>query len=127
MHVTNAARRTSVALLAALLLRAAIPDGYMPATIGSGLFVELCPAGMPAGLIEAVSGSATHDHPAEHTDGGHFDAERCPIGHLLSAAVVVDTGWIDSELPTSSYQDPARPGLAPATRAPVHRSRGPPA
>ena len=61
---------TLLVLLAALLLRAAIPDGYMPASWGSGLLVKLCPAGLPAGVMQALAGEHEHHH---HGDAGHGD------------------------------------------------------
>lgn len=115
-------------LLATLMLRAAIPDGYMPASKGSGLLFELCPSGVPAELMLAVSGSSQHHHHgAEEGQSAHFDAADCPIGHLLSATVAFDDFWQDSATPVASVAIEFVM-LVPATAARVaRRSRGPPA
>lgn len=120
-------RQTMLMLLAALLLRAGIPDGYMPAAQGSGLLFELCPAGVPAEFMQALSGSGHHHHGHTADTESHYDASQCPIGHLLSAAVAVDDVWLSSTAPDLSvYIDIQVP--EPASRAPTsHRSRGPPA
>jgi hypothetical protein len=87
-------RRLSVLLLATLLLRAAIPDGYMPASPYSGLLFELCPSGVPAGFIAALGGSGHHQHhDASDGSGAHYDASQCPIGHMLSSAAAVNDLW----------------------------------
>ncbi|MEJ2298890.1 MAG: hypothetical protein P8X94_10400, partial [Woeseiaceae bacterium] len=73
-----------LAALAMLSLRALTPAGYMPGSPGSGLLFELCPAGMPAGVMQALGGGHHHHAPAGSTMS---DDEQCPIGHMLSGAV----------------------------------------
>ena len=90
MTYSSRHRQTMLLLLAALLLRAGIPDGYMPSAPGSGQLFELCPAGVPAGFMQALSGSGQHHHHNSDASESHYDASHCPIGHLLSAAVAVD-------------------------------------
>lgn len=123
----TAIRGVAVAVLATLLLRASIPDGYMPAPVGSGLLFELCPARVPAGLMRALSGSASHhDHSAGEAAGAHFDAAQCPIGHLLSAAAAIDTQRLEPDVPTpAGVQGPAV-RLRASARLLTRRSRGPP-
>jgi len=120
-------RQTLWLLLASLLMRAAVPDGYMPSALGSGQLFELCPAGVPAGFMQALSGSGHHHHSNSAASESHYDASQCPIGHLLSAAATVDDSWqsnVAPELPV--FLD--LPVLRPVSRAPGnHRSRGPPA
>jgi len=127
MKVSRRHRQTLLLLLATLLLRAGIPDGYMPAGQGSGLLFELCPAGVPAGFMQALSGSGHHHHGNTAETESHYDASQCPIGHLLSAAATVDDVWpsnIAPDLPVFIDYPVPRPG----SRAPTsHRSRGPPA
>lgn len=121
-------RKVLLLLVSALLLRAGIPDGYMPAAPGSGLLFELCPSGVPAGFMQALSGGDRHQH---HDMPGaaeaHFDASQCPIGHLLSGTVAPDDVlqfdaipelpvFIENALLTRIFRVPAN-----------HRSRGPPA
>jgi len=119
-------RQTLLLLLVALLIRAGIPDGYMPSAPGSGLLFELCPAGVPAEFMTALAGS---DHHHEKTDASesHFDAGQCPIGHLLSSTVAFDDVWqFDAvpELPDFiEFSVRIQASRLPANR----RSRGPPA
>lgn len=128
MHGALIRRGCFVALLATVLLRAAVPAGYMPAPIGSGLLFELCPAGMPAGFLEALTDAGRHAHHAEEPAGGeHFDAEHCPIGQLLSGAAAVDSQWLNPE-PPQSQPAPAAPALRLSERVRGrHSARGPPA
>jgi len=112
-------------LSAALLLRAAIPAGYMPAAAGSGLLFEFCPEGISVEFMQILSGDSGHDH--DHSDGAEGDDHKCPVGHMLLSAAAVDTAE-----PTI---------LAPNTQALIthtsysftsvsrthYRSRGPPA
>jgi len=73
--------------LALLGVRALAPLGYMPASAGSGLLYELCPEGMPAEVMRALSGSAHHHH---HGGDESRTSESCPIGHMLASAMAVD-------------------------------------
>jgi hypothetical protein len=73
-------------LLAAAILRAFVPAGYMPAVAGKSLLFELCHDGLPAGFMEALGGQGHHaDHGShdEHASGGD-----CSIAHILSMAFI---------------------------------------
>lgn len=121
-------RQTLLLLLAALLIRAGIPDGYMPSASGNGLLFELCPAGVPAGFMTALAGSDHyHHHDNSDKSESHFDAGQCPIGHLLSSAVAIGDLWQFDALPElPNFIDTPIP--IHVSRAPAqHRSRGPPA
>ena len=119
-----------VATLAALSLRAMTPDGYMPASAGSGLLFELCPDGMPAAVMAALDDTAGHHH--HHHRGGSGDGaavsgtEQCPIGHMLAAAIAVDVGVPAPIEPDG--RDVIDVQLAALRRSPVaaYRSRAPP-
>ena len=75
---------TLLLLLAAVVLRAFVPAGYMPAEPGKGLLFELCHDGLPAGFMAALAGHAHHgDHGAHE---GHGSAGDCSIGHILAFA-----------------------------------------
>jgi hypothetical protein len=121
-------RQTLLLLFAALVVRAGIPDGYMPSAQGDGLLFELCPAGVPAGFIAALTGSDRHHHHNEPDDSRlHFDAGQCPIGHLLSSAVAFDNHW-QSDVVPELRDFIVDPDLTITSRVPVsYRSRGPPA
>lgn len=112
-------------LLAALVMQASIPVGYMPAAPGSGLLFELCPAGMPAGFSRSMGHA--HHHVESADEGGQVDEDSCPIGHLLSAVVAVDSFWLLDTLAALPIHilEPVPPALSRA--AAQHRSRGPPA
>jgi len=117
-------RSTLILALAALILRAAIPAGYMPASVDSGLLFKLCPSGVPAGFMAAIS-STGHDHH-EGSDAAHFDAEQCPIGQSLSAAIAVDDFWLIEPVPLLSTFD-AGVVQIPVSRTPAnYHSRDPP-
>jgi hypothetical protein len=115
-------------LFAALLLRAVIPAGYMPAAAGSGLWFELCPEGVPAEFAEFLSVDIGHHHHG-NADGENTgeDDHQCPVGHMLLSAAAADS--------TSQSADLA-PDLPPATISIYsftsttrthYYSRGPPA
>jgi hypothetical protein len=112
-------------ICAAMLLRAAIPAGYMPAAAGSGLWFEFCPEGVPAEFMQVLAGDSHQDH--DHTDHADDDDHHCPLGHLLLSAAAVDDSL-------QVIATPAAPVLAAASlysyssvsRTNYH-SRGPPA
>ncbi len=80
-------------LFAALLLRAVIPAGYMPAAAGSDFLFEFCPEGIPASFMRSVAGDPGHKHGhMDHGDSGHDD-HRCPVGHMLLSAIAGDDAW----------------------------------
>src|SRR5580692_678018 len=64
-------------LLVALLFRAYVPVGFMPAS-GTPFLLELCPATyqspMPA-------------HPGHHHSGTHTHFENCPFGSAPAAVI----------------------------------------
>lgn len=118
-------RLTFALVLTTLLLRAAIPAGYMPASLDSGVLFKLCPSGVPAEIMAAISG--TGHHHQSNSNGEHFDAEQCPIGQLLSAAIAVDSTWQANDAPIPSILD-VGPVQTLESRAPTNRrSRDPPA
>ena len=93
-------------LSAALLLRAASPAGYMPATAGTGLLFEFCPEGIPAGFMQVLAGDAGHDLDHHDHHGADGDEHHCPVGHLLLSAAAVDDTCHSIVVPAA---------LAPAT------------
>ena len=117
-----------LAALAMLALRALTPEGYMPAAQGSGLLFELCPEGMPAEVMQALSGGGHHHHhgaPGSDTDAA--GTSDCPIGHMLASAIAHDAdsaGDIAPDTPTWTIAG-ARP--TQGRRHSIYRSRAPPA
>ena len=116
------------AALATLVLRAAIPAGFMPSAAGGGLPFEMCPSAVPAKILAAMSG-AGHHHAGHDTDpdSRHFDAGHCPIGQALSIAISADGMFAGDVAPAAAapiaYEHVALSSFEPFTR----RSRDPPA
>ncbi len=84
--------KPALLLVAALLLRAVIPAGYMPAAAGSGLWFELCPEGVPTEWTEFLTGATGHHHHG-NADGENTgdDDHQCPVGHMLLSAAAADS------------------------------------
>ena len=125
-------RLAIVMVLATLALRAAIPAGFMPGAIGSGLPFEMCPSAVPAEILAAMSGAGQHHHHhhAGHDSGGgdsHFNAGDCPIGQALSAAVAFDDLPPSVIAPATAPLNANDPAALPSLEQPVRRSRDPPA
>jgi len=114
----------------------------MPAALGAGFPLQVCPSGLPDGALARLAGNqagAGHHHHTHHgqhghhdnsdDDGGHhaYSAERCPIAHLLAAAV------LPVSLIPASPLAPAPPRVAVASRHQAttslrhYHSRAPPA
>jgi hypothetical protein len=121
-----------VAALVTLSLRALTPEGYMPGSRESGLLFELCPEGMPAEIMQRLSGGGGEHHHHHHQHGQDESSsmsgtEQCPIGHMLSSAFAVDVD-------TAAIVLPCQPPLVAAPEAKTwqrriveYRSRAPPA
>lgn len=118
-------RRTGLLLLgAALLLRVAIPAGYMPSAAGSGFLFEFCPENVPVKFMQMLAGD--HGHHSHH--GSHDDNHHCPVGHLLSSAIAVGDQVQLATIPAAPEFDaiPYNLGVGAATPR-NYDSRGPPA
>ena len=112
-------------LSAALLLRAAIPAGYMPAAAGSGLLFEFCPEGISVEFMQILAGVTGHDH-SDH-DGEGSDSHKCPVGHMLLSAAAVDSASDVILAPITQALFASTPySFSSATRT-YYQSRGPPA
>lgn len=111
----------------ALLLRGAIPAGYMPASSGTGLLFELCPENVPVEFMQLLAGhdgdSGEHSH---HVNQDHED-HHCPLGHLLLSAFAVDDySPLDATPVTPEFTIIPEYMAAIAART-AYLSRGPPA
>ena len=107
---------TAIVWLAALLFRAYIPVGFMPAS-GSPFLLELCPA---YGTAHAHQG---HHHHSQ----GQADFQDCPFGSAPALGPVSHLVAFERAGPIASPVDiPAEPAR-PRTR-PLHayQPRGPP-
>ena len=130
-------------LLAALLLRAWIPVGFMPAS-GSPFLLQLCPAvgEMPRSMAMAAAGGAhAHHHHAPGPDhgadpgadpgaghgAGHSHFENCPYGSAPAAGPLSQLLAFEPppQVATAVAASPVRVTLrTPPRRA--HQPRGPP-
>ncbi len=127
----------SLFILATIVVRASIPEGFMPAAPGTGLLYELCPSAVPGEVMQTLARWGGKGQHAHHTHHGHSDAaapdhashdsDQCQIGHLLASAVVVDTTPDVESLPSSpEFVHPPVFVYARTLRT-ATSSRGPPA
>jgi hypothetical protein len=125
----------SLLILATIITRASIPEGFMPSAPGSGLLFELCPSAVPAEVMQVLAerdGKGRHAHHAHHGQGAEpdhssHDGNQCEIGHLLASAVAVDTGSETSTSPSAPEFTPAPVIVHVRTVRTATSSRGPPA
>lgn len=110
-------------LSAALLLRAAIPAGYMPAAAGSGLLFEFCPEGISVEFMQILAGETGHDHHG----GDEHDDHKCPVGHMLLSAAAVDSAEQIELAPVPQALFAVTPYSFTSISPTYYRSRGPPA
>src|SRR5271156_5115667 len=107
---------TAIVWLAALLFRAYIPVGFMPAS-GSPFLVELCPA----------YGSAPAHHGHHHHSGGQADFQDCPFGSAPALGPVSHLIAFEPAAPvTSVIAIPARRGRLVTQLLRLQQPRGPP-
>jgi hypothetical protein len=120
-------------VLTTLAMRAAIPEGFMPSALGSGLLYELCPSAVPAEVMQVLrankghGGHHAHHQQPNHTDHSKHDGNQCEIGHLLASAVAVDTSWqTPLPPPVTVHALPVAIAFNSSTRT-SYASRDPPA
>ena len=148
-------RFPAVLVAVALLLRAAVPLGYMPGKLFAGEFMVLCPVGSAPSyaLLDTTrseagsghhnthaAGHSHHGHTAHHNpvsaDGAHAHHDehagavddRCPIGSALNLAFLPGPDVpLVADWPSASYPKPgsAFPAVVRFNRG--HPVRGPPA
>lgn len=108
----------AIVLLAALLFRAYVPVGFMPAS-GSPFRLEFCPTAYPAVT------SAHHSHHGHSQT--HADFQNCPFGSAPAAGPVSYLIVYEPPGRISSLVDilaePRRPSTRPLL---THPPRGPP-
>lgn len=114
-------------LMAALLLRAGTPDGYMPAAAGTGLLYELCPSGVSAEFMQFLGGGDHHHHGGDAEPVTHVDADQCPIGHMLSPVMAAEVDALADIAAAPEVPIPAPAVVSLSRSVATHRSRGPPA
>ena len=105
-------------VLGALLFRAYVPVGFMPAS-GTPFLLQICPTGLMASMLGA---QAHHQHSPSHS---HF--ENCPFGSAPGAGPISQLiSFSPPEIIPSTVIVPAAriPLCEPISRA--HPPRGPP-
>lgn len=99
-------------LLGLLLLRAAIPAGFMPQD-GNPFRIQLCSVGLPNDLAPTMP------------QGGH--GEDCPFGHAPAAGPLADFIVPKPAAPVSLALPAAFESIVPGLRlSQAHRARAPP-
>ena len=121
-------------LLVALLVRALIPAGFMPATDRPFSF-QVCPDGFPTALLQSAQDPhAAHHHHHDGNGGGaqhnHSSAgsEHCVFAAAAGAGAVAFAPTFSA--PAVNLDTPQFPYVAPALetrRFRVQQPRGPPA
>ncbi|MBV8144718.1 MAG: hypothetical protein JO184_06900 [Gammaproteobacteria bacterium] len=105
LHKRTVRRRLAWLLLPALLLRAFIPAGFMPAH-DSAFPIGICPDGFPAQLLH----HGAHHH--DHGHGGASQSEHCVFGGSSSAATPQSAAWGEQAPPPMLAESrPATPVL----------------
>ncbi len=76
--------------LAAFGLRALVPVGFMPAAVGQGWFLQLCPQGMSEAAMAVLLGKQHHHHHHQ-TQGKAQSASpvQCELGGGVSVTLTV--------------------------------------
>lgn len=90
----------------AMLLRVAIPTGFMPSSINDGWFLQLCPDGMPTHVMVALFGKH-HLHHGDSNGGTFFecDYDGGAIGDaLLAQALLCCTAPVANTLVASNNE-----------------------
>jgi len=111
--------------LAALMLRALMPDGWMPNTaLAGGMPIALCTIDGPVNLVVGLDGKPAPQDPA-HNDGRHVDV--CPfaaaphfatIAPALAPALPLAEAFFALRLPQPSAQGGAERHTPQSPRAP---------
>ena len=107
----------AIVLLAALLFRAYIPLGFMPAS-GSPFLVELCP----------VYAGGVPVHPGHHHHSqGQADFQDCPFGSAPALGPVSHLVAFEPAVQTDAFVSIHTESGHPVTRLlHAHQPRGPP-
>lgn len=113
-------------VLVGLVLRVAVPAGFMPTNLDDGWFLKLCPDGMSMSVMTALLG---HDHHHHHQLGGE-DTEpyqQCDLGGGLADDSALPTGeqFTTNGLVTLAQTQPLQ-DLALASTASAFQARAPP-
>lgn len=73
-------------ILLGLVLRVVVPVGFMPANLGDGWYLKLCPEGMSVNSMVALLGHHHHYHHHAHDEEASFD--QCDLAGFSSLAAL---------------------------------------
>ena len=108
-------------LLVALLLRAYVPVGFMPAS-GTPFLLELCPAAAPMPMPMSASMPGHHHH-----SGAHSQFDQCPFGSAPAAGPLSqEFAWVPPARIESETAAPRQPIPFSTSLPRAHQPRGPP-
>lgn len=109
-------------LLVAMLVRALVPVGFMPAADAGWPALQIC--GPAAALLAADDSALLTDGATTHPGSAH---EACPFALSPATAPLPQFSSVATFLPVA-LPAPDEPALAPPARSAVdaHRPRGPP-
>jgi hypothetical protein len=118
-------KRTVFSLFAAiaLLIRVAIPTGFMPSSMADGWYLELCPDGMPTQVMVALFG----EHHLHHGDSDEKTFFQCDYDGGAAGALLLDDSVCSSPAVAASSTYTAE-NISPPANKPLFgfRSRAPP-
>ena len=80
-------RALSYLLLTTLLLRIAVPVGYMPTSVSGGWYLEICPDGLTPAVMQVFMGEHHHHHH-HGSDDGKAAPVFCDLGAGFAAALI---------------------------------------
>lgn len=115
--------------ISALVLRALIPLGYMPASLASGTPFVLCPGSNTALTRFLKHAPSAHEHEHDQAAGSAAVTswEQCSFA-LASVPVLPNSDNVLRINPTTPVLQLVAPHIAvPAPEDPAHRAREPPA
>ncbi|MDG2003988.1 MAG: DUF2946 family protein [Novosphingobium sp.] len=116
-------------IVAALLLRAGIPVGWMPVAGDDGLRFMLCSGSGPVEIAK-VPGEAHHEHHQDHQNHEEAGHEPCPFGLALGKSFNLLAPPVPALLPAAlaALVSPMLPAARYAERRNLRPpARGPPA
>ena len=118
-------RHSVFAMLAAiaLLVRVAIPTGFMPSSMDDGWYLQLCPDGMPAHVMVALFGE-DHSHHGQPDEDTFFQCDY--DSGVVGDAILDDILLLSSESAPTNLVAPGTRFLLPRSPAFGFRSRAPP-
>jgi hypothetical protein len=83
----------------AMLIRVAVPTGFMPSNVDEGWFLQLCPDGMPAHVMVALFG----EHHLHHGDSDGDTFFQCDYdGGVVGYALLDSNSHACAELDTEN-------------------------